>query len=558
MKKTIAIIIIAATLTSCGGKKSINEVKLIPVKSGKEFQYIDQEGKIVINPQFSEATIFREGLALVKTSGENQKYGYISEDGKFVIPANYKKATVFSNGLAWVVSDNGAPTAINEKGEIKFTLTDAQKVNLFQEDLAAYSVSDTSTSKSAISSQSDGLLDGLDEELTATLAAALEEAQNGINNIIGGKEKWGFVDKEGKVKINPQFKSVGFFSNGICAIKNNEGKWGYIDKEGKIVINPQFDFAKEFINGVAIVEAGGKSGVINKEGKYIINPQFSNITIDGDLFLISQDGKKGWCDDKGKIIINPQFESAFPFGGNKLASIKTDKTFGFIDKEGKIVINPQFDYALPFNGKLALVSSGNKIGFIDDEGKYAINPQFDDVSADLVRYLENGSSSRESVTTDYFNMNAITDRAKKIVSELNFTTTFNELIKKYNLKEAELSKYSTSTKLVNNEAMSSDANFDLHALGNPWQMDTDTYQYVVNKSYVPEGYQMEIDLKGNGNGKEEEVFKALQSIFTGYKKDDTNSNEKNIEYMSDKQKITLFKNNGINIKVQPLDNNVAQ
>jgi len=302
MKKTIAIIIIAATLTSCGGKKSINEVKLIPVKSGKEFQYIDQEGKIVINPQFSEATIFREGLALVKTSGENQKYGYISEDGKFVIPANYKKATVFSNGLAWVVSDNGAPTAINEKGEIKFTLTDAQKVNLFQEDLAAYSVSDTSTSKSAISSQSDGLLDGLDEELTATLAAELEDTQNGINNIIGGKEKWGFVDKEGKVKINPQFKSVGFFSNGICAIKNNEGKWGYIDKEGKIVINPQFDFAKEFINGVAIVEAGGKSGVINKEGKYIINPQFSNITIDGDLFLISQDGKKGWCDDKGKII----------------------------------------------------------------------------------------------------------------------------------------------------------------------------------------------------------------------------------------------------------------
>jgi len=33
-------------LSSCGGGgDSISEVNLIPVKSGKEFQYIDKEGK---------------------------------------------------------------------------------------------------------------------------------------------------------------------------------------------------------------------------------------------------------------------------------------------------------------------------------------------------------------------------------------------------------------------------------------------------------------------------------------------------------------------------------
>ena len=92
MKSTLhlfAILIAIFFISSCSdggssdGGKSISEIKLIPVKNGKEFQYIDKEGKIVINPQFSEATIFRNDLALVKTSGDEPKWGFISEDGKY-------------------------------------------------------------------------------------------------------------------------------------------------------------------------------------------------------------------------------------------------------------------------------------------------------------------------------------------------------------------------------------------------------------------------------------------------------------------------------------------
>ena len=108
MKKTaqlVAAIVATSILSSCGGGgDSISEVNLIPVKSWNDFQYIDKEGKIVINPQFSEATIFRNGLALVRTSGDEPKWGFISEDGKFAITANYKSATVFSDDLALVVS----------------------------------------------------------------------------------------------------------------------------------------------------------------------------------------------------------------------------------------------------------------------------------------------------------------------------------------------------------------------------------------------------------------------------------------------------------------------
>ena len=52
------------------------------------------------------------------------------------------------------------------------------------------------------------------------------------------------------------------------------GKWGFIDKTGKIVINPQFDEVDYFgfIEGLCGVKIGDKRGFIDKTGKYVWNP----------------------------------------------------------------------------------------------------------------------------------------------------------------------------------------------------------------------------------------------------------------------------------------------
>ncbi|MDI1255651.1 MAG: WG repeat-containing protein [Flavobacterium sp.] len=102
------VLLASVILISCGKDKS-EEIKLFPVKSGENYEYVDKEGKIIINPQFAEASIFRDRLALVKASGEKGKWGFINEDGKYVINATYKSATTFNEGLAWVVTENGAP-----------------------------------------------------------------------------------------------------------------------------------------------------------------------------------------------------------------------------------------------------------------------------------------------------------------------------------------------------------------------------------------------------------------------------------------------------------------
>lgn len=75
--------------------------------------------------------------------------------------------------------------------------------------------------------------------------------------------KYGYIDKTGKIVINPQFDYAYDFSEGMAVIRQN-GKYGYIDKSGKIVIPPQFDEASNFSYGIAVVTQNGERSIISK------------------------------------------------------------------------------------------------------------------------------------------------------------------------------------------------------------------------------------------------------------------------------------------------------
>ena len=64
--------------------------------------------------------------------------------------------------------------------------------------------------------------------------------------------KYGFIDKSGKVVIEPQFDDAEDFSEGLAQV-GKDGKWGFIDKSGKVVIEPQYDYVGDFSEGLAKV-----------------------------------------------------------------------------------------------------------------------------------------------------------------------------------------------------------------------------------------------------------------------------------------------------------------
>ena len=58
--------------------------------------------------------------------------------------------------------------------------------------------------------------------------------------------------------------------NDIALVWSSDGKAGFIDKDGKYLINPQFEEGTDFYGDIAFVQSADKWGIINKEGKYLV------------------------------------------------------------------------------------------------------------------------------------------------------------------------------------------------------------------------------------------------------------------------------------------------
>ncbi len=197
-------------------------------------------------------------------------------------------------------------------------------------------------------------------------------------------EKWGFVLKNGEIAIPPQFNDANSFSQGLALVKVKEG-YAYIDKAGQVVIHVSVTNAGDFHEGLARVMVGnpgakdkykekGRAGYIDTSGKTVIEPQFDDACdFSEGLACVETEGKMGYIDKAGRMIVAPEFDIAQDFSEG-LAIVESDGYYGFIDKSGKVVIKPQFSWAGQFSGGLANVMVGDKMGYIDKSGKYVWEP----------------------------------------------------------------------------------------------------------------------------------------------------------------------------------------
>src|SRR5436305_5550097 len=67
--------------------------------------------------------------------------------------------------------------------------------------------------------------------------------------------KFGYINRSGKIAIQPQFDDAEEFADGYAPVKLGN-RWGYVDPSGKLAIAPQFDMADPFSGGRAMVGAG--------------------------------------------------------------------------------------------------------------------------------------------------------------------------------------------------------------------------------------------------------------------------------------------------------------
>ena len=333
------------------------------VSVGDRWGMIDRKGAFIINPQFDWLDNFdAEGRARVMAG---EKVGIVDQTGKYVVPPQFDaiSAEELPNGVIQHFVSGLAPAALDGKwGYINET--GAWAVN--PQFGAAGMIEPTTGLAPVMITQVKEVQDTASAAAwDANVAAAQSEAAYWGYPYTAPERPdftqrtetqiWGFVDKTGKLVIQPQFAGAGAFTaSGLAPVKVDE-QWGFIDAKGAFRINPQFVSARPFARAgegwlaVVAMKAGGDEtwvyGAVDQTGAVKINPQFSELTDfdENGRAVASLGTNTGAIDTAGRYVVNPAYAGLVSLSGTsdylfmKAGSSGETEEIGRLDGTGKVL-----------------------------------------------------------------------------------------------------------------------------------------------------------------------------------------------------------------------------
>ena len=183
--------------------------------SGNLWGLFDNKFSPAIQPANKDlGEMSNDGLVYFKQSADS-KYGYLDKNGEPKIQAQYDDADDFMDGYA-VVKMGSNYGVINKKGGQAVNYQANQLFSIGEERFGFYDKS---------------------------------------------SHKFGFMGVDNKVIVQAIYDAgsrYGFTDEGLIAVKQNK-KWGYIDKNGKVKIQMQYYEASPFFGGMAWIKRDEKS-----------------------------------------------------------------------------------------------------------------------------------------------------------------------------------------------------------------------------------------------------------------------------------------------------------
>jgi hypothetical protein len=196
-------------------------------------------------------------------------------------------------------------------------------------------------------------------------------------------DRWGYIDRQGKLVVPLQFDWADSFSEGLAAVPSGDLA-GYIDAKGLWAIPAKFRNAGEFHEGLASVRVGERWTYIDRQGAFLGEARYGyaddfhehrgRVKFGGTFSDLH--GRWGFVGPDGQLVIPCRYLDATNFSEGLAAVEATPGCWGFIDTDGKMVIAPGFDAAGPFSEGLARVCVKGKWGYIDRQARLAITPRF--------------------------------------------------------------------------------------------------------------------------------------------------------------------------------------
>ena len=225
------------------------------------------------------------------------KYGIWNARGREVIPIRYDYISDFTADSVLTVFQGNKKGLINLQGKVILT-----PAALYQE----------------------------------LLVMADERVGVRINN------RYGFVDKNGKLRIANRYEGIGSFSEGMAAVKIM-GKWGLINRSEQIMLQPNYESVGTFEHGASPVRKNGKWGLADRTGREILKCQYDGVNRQPTgRYTVSLNGKKGLATAEGREVFPPKYDWVAD-NGNGFVMLRKNGKLGLSDTKGYDVLPVIYD-----------------------------------------------------------------------------------------------------------------------------------------------------------------------------------------------------------------------
>lgn len=172
------------------------------------------------------------------------------------------------------------------------------------------------------------------EELVLSVKGAFKDEYESNIVIIGNDDKYGLIDENGQIKIEPKYKFLNSPNKGYVMFSVEENKFGIMDINENIIVEPKYDFVNYPDKGIIIVKENEKWGILNDLGKELVKPKYEQMGWISEGFItVKKNGKFGYIDKTGKILIQFKYDEAAEFVDGKARVMLAGKWF-YIDKNG--------------------------------------------------------------------------------------------------------------------------------------------------------------------------------------------------------------------------------
>lgn len=193
------------------------------------------------------------------TIDNNDRYGVVNKNGDVIITNKYYYVEYLFDQYFIAGGENGKSGVINDKNEVIVDI-----------DFDVIQKLDNCDMIQTIKSEENIL------ELYDKTMAKVVEMQNGKIQInaqyikVYSDTETKYFDLEGREKENTEI-----FPNNTLYAKQENGKWGFVDKNGNVKVNYQYDKVTEINEyGFAGIRLGNEWGVIDANGNIIVEPVY--------------------------------------------------------------------------------------------------------------------------------------------------------------------------------------------------------------------------------------------------------------------------------------------